>query len=160
MLTTRQGKRLYVLLHPYVIEPQLLMTVAVDPKRYADAGEVLGKTTGTRVEGYKAVKAEQIVTPWMDPICQSKEYQAFLRKRGYRRGKAGLYINWFSDGATISRRLAASVVAVLVPVVFAPVLALPVVLFVLRSHEQSLVLAGLVLTVGDSRSLQNYYIIS
>jgi hypothetical protein len=145
-LSTRQGLRSYVMMQPYVIEPQLIMTVAVSPKRSADEGEVLGKTTGTKVEGYQDVRVDnaqawfypedkvivlwecfldsfvrdvpllkdtnmthlwsgfeqwlverypgalRIVTPWMDPLWQPKEYQAFLRKRGYRRGKSGTFM--------------------------------------------------------------------
>src|SRR5579884_4419551 len=34
---------------------------------------------------------ESLETPWRDPQWQPIEYQAFLRKRGYHEGKAGIY---------------------------------------------------------------------
>jgi hypothetical protein len=144
-LKTRQGVRAYVMMHPYVIVPNLVTTVIVNPKQYADAGEMLGKTAGTRVEGFRDVQignaqawyypedqvlvlwecflasfvrdaplgkdhnmvqlwtgferwllerypeTERIVTPWMDPLWQPKDYQAFLRRRGYKEGEPGTY---------------------------------------------------------------------
>jgi hypothetical protein len=146
-LKTAKGKRVYMLMHPYVIEPQAIMSIALYPtaKRYVDAGEVIGRTLGTRVEGFRDVKvgsaqawyypedkvlvlwecfldrpvreapllkdphmtqlwvafenwliqrypeAEKIVTPWMDPLWQAKEYQTFLRKREYKRGEPGMF---------------------------------------------------------------------
>lgn len=145
-LKTPKGARTYMLMHPYVIEPNLVTTLIVNPKRYADAGEVLGKTTDIRIDGFrdKRIGSAQawyypedelivlwecfldsfirevplhkdknmtdlwaaferwllerypetgrIVTPWMDPLWQPKEYQAFLRKRGYKRGHPGTYV--------------------------------------------------------------------
>jgi hypothetical protein len=32
-------------------------------------------------------ETERIVTPYADPIWNIKEYQAFLRARGYKKGK-------------------------------------------------------------------------
>jgi hypothetical protein len=55
-LNHRRGTRSYVMMHPYVIEPKLIMMVAIDPKRYADEGDVLGKTADTRVEGFRDVQ--------------------------------------------------------------------------------------------------------
>lgn len=55
-LKAAKGTRIYMLMHPYVIEPKIIMTVAINPKRYADAGEVLGKTTGSHVEGFRDVQ--------------------------------------------------------------------------------------------------------
>lgn len=122
------------------------MTVAINPRHHADERQILSKTTGTRVEGYRDVKVGsaqawyypedrvlvlwecfldsfvrdvplhkdpnmvhlwsgfekwllarypqtvRIITPWMDPLWQPKDYQAFLTKHGYRRGEPGTYI--------------------------------------------------------------------
>ena len=52
-LTAAQGKRVYVMLHPYVLQPKLIMTVGLykKPKPYADQDSAIGKTLGTRQEG-------------------------------------------------------------------------------------------------------------
>jgi hypothetical protein len=54
-LKSAKGTRTYMLMHPYVKVPNLVMTVALypKPKHYADAGEAIGKTTGTSVEGFR-----------------------------------------------------------------------------------------------------------
>jgi hypothetical protein len=144
-LKTAKGTRTYMLLHPYVREPNLIMSVALTPKQYADAGTMLGKTTGTRVEGIRDVQigsaqawyypddkiivlwecfldsfmrdlpllkdpnmmnlwtgfeewlinrypeAVKMITPWADPSWQVKEYQSFLRKRGYKQERPGIF---------------------------------------------------------------------
>jgi hypothetical protein len=58
LLTVASGKRIYVLMHPYVIEPDVLITVALSarPKRAADAPEKIGHVINSRVEGYRDVK--------------------------------------------------------------------------------------------------------
>jgi hypothetical protein len=43
-------------MQPHVREPNVYVTVALNPKHYADMGQVLGKTTGTRVEGFRDVQ--------------------------------------------------------------------------------------------------------
>src|SRR5512142_3257810 len=50
-LTTTRGHRSYVHMQPYVIAPHLSMTMALrpNPQPYADSGEYLGKTIGSRV---------------------------------------------------------------------------------------------------------------
>jgi hypothetical protein len=57
-LTVPRGERFYVLMQPYVIEPRIVMSVALDdkPKQYADQGEAIGQTTDSRVEGYSETK--------------------------------------------------------------------------------------------------------
>jgi hypothetical protein len=146
-LTRTKGTRSYVMMHPYVSEPNLIMSVALypKPKQYADTGEAIGETTGTRVEGFRDVQignaqawyypedkvlvlwecfldgfvrdapllkdtnmallwtgfekwlitrypdAVKILTPWADPLWEIKEYQSFLRKRGYKRGHPGIF---------------------------------------------------------------------
>src|SRR5439155_13871978 len=47
-IPTLKGTRTYVMLHPYVFEPILTMTVGLynKPKQHADAGEAIGKTIG------------------------------------------------------------------------------------------------------------------
>lgn len=55
-LTLTRGRRSYVHLQPYVIEPELVIGVALSPKtakQYADTPESIGTTTGTRVTGYR-----------------------------------------------------------------------------------------------------------
>jgi hypothetical protein len=48
-----KGTRTYHLLHPYVLQPNIVMSLVFQPKHYADAGDVLGKTTGARVAGIR-----------------------------------------------------------------------------------------------------------
>jgi hypothetical protein len=55
-LKAAKGTRIYMLMHPYVIEPNRMMTLALNPKHYADAGTVLGKVSGTHIEGFRDVK--------------------------------------------------------------------------------------------------------
>jgi hypothetical protein len=45
-LKSAKGSRTYILMQPHVREPNVYMTVALNPKHYADMGQVLGKTTG------------------------------------------------------------------------------------------------------------------
>jgi hypothetical protein len=52
-LTNRKGTRSYLFMRPYVQQPNIVVSFAVQPKHYADAGLVLGKTTGSRVEGFR-----------------------------------------------------------------------------------------------------------
>lgn len=144
-LKTRRGTRTYLFMRPYVEQPNIVLDVVIAPKEYADAGSVLGRTAGSRVEGFRHVEignaqawyypadrvlvlwecfldgrfrdvplvkdtnmgqlwrgfetwlvnryteTERIVTPFADPIWDVKEYQAFLRTRGFRRGKPGTF---------------------------------------------------------------------
>jgi hypothetical protein len=144
-LKNRKGKRTYHLMHPYVEQPNIVMNFVVQPKHYADAGQVLGKTIDTRVAGFRHEdignaqawyypedkvlvlwecffqdfardvpllkdknmaslwtqfeqwllnrypETERIVTPFADPIWNTKEYQAFLRARGYTKGHSGTF---------------------------------------------------------------------
>jgi hypothetical protein len=144
-LNNPKGQRIYLLMHPYVVQPNIVMSMIVQPKHYADAGLVLGKTTDARVEGFRHEDigsaqawyypqdkvlvlwecffheyardvpllkdtnmanlwtgfeqwllnrypdAEQIVTPYADPLWNVKEYQAFLRARGFKKGHPGTF---------------------------------------------------------------------
>jgi hypothetical protein len=148
LLKTAQGKRIYMLMHPYIIVPNVVMSVALHPrpKQYVDAFEAIGHVTKTKLEGYRDIKignaqawyypednsivlwecfldsyvrdaplgedknmlllwtgfehwlldrypeAKMIVTPWMDPLWQAKEYQTFLRRQGYTRGEPGTFM--------------------------------------------------------------------
>jgi len=145
-LNSQKGKRVYQLMHPYVFQPNIVMSFALQPKQYADAGTILGKTINSRVEGlrhhdignaqawyypedkvlvlwecflhdftrdvplrkdtnmsqlwigfekwlfYRYPETEKIVTPYADPIWNVKEYQSFLRARGYKKGKPGTFV--------------------------------------------------------------------
>jgi hypothetical protein len=52
-LNNRKGQRIYLLMHPYVVQPNIVMSMVVQPKHYADAGDILGKTMGSaRVAGF------------------------------------------------------------------------------------------------------------
>ena len=57
----RQGERVYVMLHPYVLQPKLTMTIGLykKPKQYADQDSAIGENLGT------------------------KEYQTFLTRLGF-----------------------------------------------------------------------------
>jgi hypothetical protein len=48
-IPTRKGTRTYVMVHPYVFEPILTLTVGLykKPKQVADMGEAIGETLGT-----------------------------------------------------------------------------------------------------------------
>jgi hypothetical protein len=55
-LTHRRGTRAYVMLHPYVREPQLTMTIGLykTPKQYADQDSAIGETVGpAKHEGFR-----------------------------------------------------------------------------------------------------------
>jgi hypothetical protein len=52
-LKNRKGNRTYFFMRPYIERPNIVLTMAVSPKQYADAGIILGKTTGSRVAGFK-----------------------------------------------------------------------------------------------------------
>jgi hypothetical protein len=144
-LTNLKGQRIYLLMHPYVVQPNIVMNMVLQPKHYADAGDIIGKTISSRVEGVRHhdignaqawyypednilvlwecflhdhvrdfpllkdthmaqlwtgferwllnqfPEAEKIVTPFADPIWEAKEYQSFLRRRGYKKGKSGTF---------------------------------------------------------------------
>src|SRR5712692_5405605 len=48
----RRGNRTYVMMQPYVLEPQLFMTVGLYPKpnHYADQDDAIGKVLSTQVK--------------------------------------------------------------------------------------------------------------
>src|SRR5262249_22060685 len=55
----RQGTRTYVLMHPYVREPRLTLTVGVynQPRHYADQESPIGEVTGTpQIEEFREAK--------------------------------------------------------------------------------------------------------
>jgi hypothetical protein len=49
------GNRTYVMMHPYVLEPELFMTVGMypKPKHYADQDEAIGEVLSTQVKGMR-----------------------------------------------------------------------------------------------------------
>ncbi len=58
-IPTQRGRRTYIMLHPYVFEPILTLTVGLykKPKRVADMGEAIGETLGQpRQEGVREVQ--------------------------------------------------------------------------------------------------------
>ncbi len=58
-IPTRKGTRTYVMVHPYVFEPILTLTVGLykKPKHVADMGEAIGETLGQpRQEGVRDVQ--------------------------------------------------------------------------------------------------------
>jgi hypothetical protein len=48
-LEHRKGKKTYIMMHPYVPEPKLTLTIGLykKPKQYADQEDIIGKTIGT-----------------------------------------------------------------------------------------------------------------
>jgi hypothetical protein len=55
-ISERKGKRTYVMMHPYVVEPKLTLTIGLysNPKHYADQESPIGETIGTpQVEGFR-----------------------------------------------------------------------------------------------------------
>ena len=57
-LKQRKGRRVYVMMQPYVLEPILTMTVHLykNPKQYADQESPIGETAGTQQEGFREVQ--------------------------------------------------------------------------------------------------------
>jgi hypothetical protein len=49
------GKRTYVMMHPYILEPELFMTVGMypKPKHYADQDEAIGEVLSTQMKGMR-----------------------------------------------------------------------------------------------------------
>src|SRR5262245_10513643 len=55
-LTQRRGHRTYVMMHPFVREPKLTLTIGLydQPRHYADQESAIGETIGTpHVEGFR-----------------------------------------------------------------------------------------------------------
>ncbi len=52
-IKTPKGKRTYIMMHPYVEEPNVVLAFGYNPKTYADAGETIGKVQSSRVEGFR-----------------------------------------------------------------------------------------------------------
>ena len=54
----KKGKRTYVMMQPYVREPNLTLTVGLfdKPKQYADQDSAIGEVIGSKREGFKEVK--------------------------------------------------------------------------------------------------------
>jgi hypothetical protein len=55
-LEHKKGKKTYIMMHPYVLEPKLTLTIGLykKPKQYADQEDVIGKTIGTpQHEGFR-----------------------------------------------------------------------------------------------------------
>ena len=55
-LTQRTGRRTYIMMHPYVLEPKLTLTIGLynTPKQYADQESAIGETLGTaKSEGFR-----------------------------------------------------------------------------------------------------------
>src|SRR6266568_9153377 len=54
-LSTKKGTRQYVSMQPYVLEPELFMTVGMypKPKQYADQDEAIGEVLSTQVKGMR-----------------------------------------------------------------------------------------------------------
>jgi hypothetical protein len=52
-----RGERVYVMLHPYVEEPNIILTVGLHPpKHYADGGTTIGKVQGATVQGFRQIQ--------------------------------------------------------------------------------------------------------
>jgi hypothetical protein len=55
-LEHKKGKKTYIMMHPYVLEPKLTLTIGLynKPKQYADQEDVIGKTIGApHHEGFR-----------------------------------------------------------------------------------------------------------
>ena len=57
-LDTLSGTRTYVMMHPYVFEPNIILTVGLynTPKHYADKDEAIGETVSSRADGVREVQ--------------------------------------------------------------------------------------------------------
>jgi hypothetical protein len=58
-LNHRSGQRTYVMMHPYVLEPKLTLTVGLysKPKTYHDQESPIGEVLGSNHEGFREVQA-------------------------------------------------------------------------------------------------------
>jgi hypothetical protein len=54
----RKGKRTYVMMHPYVLEPKLTFTIGLysKPKKYHDQESPIGEVIGSNHEGFREVQ--------------------------------------------------------------------------------------------------------
>jgi hypothetical protein len=54
-LKNRKGTCIYVNMHPYILEPEMFMTVGMypKPKQYADQDETIGEVLSTQVKGMR-----------------------------------------------------------------------------------------------------------
>jgi hypothetical protein len=57
-LSEKKGIRTYVMMHPYVVEPKLTLTIGLysNPKHYADQESPIGEVIGSNHEGYREVQ--------------------------------------------------------------------------------------------------------
>jgi hypothetical protein len=83
-IETLKGTRTYVMLHPYVFEPILTLTVGLynKPKQYADMGESIGETLGQpKQEGVREVQigSSQVWYYHQDKILEI--WECFLDSR-------------------------------------------------------------------------------
>ena len=75
-ISERKGKRTYVMMHPYVLEPKLTFTVGLysKPKKYHDQESPIGEVIGSHHEGFREAQvghaqawyyhAEKIIILW------------------------------------------------------------------------------------------------
>ena len=61
-MTTSKGIQTYVMLHPYVFEPKLTLTVGLynQPKQVADMGEQIGEVVASKQEGVREVEIGKV----------------------------------------------------------------------------------------------------
>jgi len=57
-IATRRGTRTYVMMHPYVFEPNIILTIGLykEPKHYADQQEAIGESIASHSEGAREVQ--------------------------------------------------------------------------------------------------------
>jgi hypothetical protein len=58
-ITTPKGERIYVNVHPYVEEPNVVLTIGIPPHSYADSNAI-GQVQNARVEGLRPIKLGNI----------------------------------------------------------------------------------------------------
>ncbi len=75
-ISERKGKRTYVMMHPYVLEPKLTFTVGLysKPKKYHDQESPIGEVIGSHHEGFREAQvghaqawyyhADKIIVLW------------------------------------------------------------------------------------------------
>ena len=52
-----RGERVYVMLHPYVEEPNIILTMGLHPpKHYEDSQTTIGKVQGATVQGFRQIQ--------------------------------------------------------------------------------------------------------
>ena len=82
-ISEKHGKRTFAMMHPYVLEPKLTITVGLGakPKHYADQEDAIGKTIGQpKHEGFQKLKLAMPKRGTTPPIKRLSSGRNFFRQ--------------------------------------------------------------------------------